>query len=250
MNKQREQRHEQQRWRRVEVCDLALCSVRESQKEGLRYCFRVLTPSQPPLVLQAQGPLELHRWLQGIHQAMQHRFQPNEDGDIRSSRCGSSGSLRTADSESDCEELVRIAEHANTRTKDEENQSTEVESSLVSTTDCEETFRSDGYLSGSQHSAIQKILDATIVCAECGVETTDELQFLTGDWMCRECQNIQSENLQTYLAGVDHQILFAPVIPGSVSKTNEDSTSSLDTDFLFEDGGKGYQVDHTVEMIV
>jgi Putative GTPase activating protein for Arf/PH domain len=63
-------------FRRVKVCDLVLCTVRELPPEGSgsRFCFQVVTPSEKPLTLQARGPLEYRLWVDGIRSAMENQL--------------------------------------------------------------------------------------------------------------------------------------------------------------------------------
>mmetsp|Transcript_42996 Transcript_42996/g.103973 ORF Transcript_42996/g.103973 Transcript_42996/m.103973 type:complete len:874 (+) Transcript_42996:219-2840(+) len=56
---------------RVKICDVVLCTVREAPNEGNRFCFEVHTPSQKPLMLQARGPLEYNKWIDGIRKGIE-----------------------------------------------------------------------------------------------------------------------------------------------------------------------------------
>jgi hypothetical protein len=56
---------------RVKICDVVLCSVREAPNEGPRFCFEVHTPSSKPLLLQARGPIEYKKWVDGIRSGIE-----------------------------------------------------------------------------------------------------------------------------------------------------------------------------------
>ena len=56
---------------RVKICDVVLCSVRECPNEGNRFCFEVHTPSSKPLMLQARGPQEYKKWVEGIRNGIE-----------------------------------------------------------------------------------------------------------------------------------------------------------------------------------
>lgn len=63
-------------FRRMKVCDIVLCTVRElpSDGPGTRFCFQVVTPSEKPLTLQARGPREYLMWVNGIRLTMENQL--------------------------------------------------------------------------------------------------------------------------------------------------------------------------------
>lgn len=71
-------------FRRVKVCDIVLCTVRELSVEGpsSRYCFQVVTPSEKPLTLQARGPKEYRMWVDGIRSTMENQLVNGNTGDL------------------------------------------------------------------------------------------------------------------------------------------------------------------------
>jgi Putative GTPase activating protein for Arf/PH domain len=71
-------------FRRVKVCDIVLCTVRELPIEGpsSRYCFQVVTPSEKPLTLQARGPKEYRMWVDGIRSTMENQLVNGNTGDL------------------------------------------------------------------------------------------------------------------------------------------------------------------------
>ena len=71
-------------FRRVKVCDIVLCTVRELPVEGpsSRYCFQVVTPSEKPLTLQARGPKEYRMWVDGIRSTMENQLVNGNTGDL------------------------------------------------------------------------------------------------------------------------------------------------------------------------
>jgi Putative GTPase activating protein for Arf/PH domain len=71
-------------FRRVKVCDIVLCTVRELPPEGpgSRYSFQVVTPSEKPLTLQARGPREYRMWVNGIRSTMENQLVNGDPGDL------------------------------------------------------------------------------------------------------------------------------------------------------------------------
>jgi hypothetical protein len=71
-------------FRRVKVCDIVLCTVRELPVDGpsTRYCFQVVTPSEKPLTLQARGPKEYRMWVDGIRSTMENQLVNGNTGDL------------------------------------------------------------------------------------------------------------------------------------------------------------------------
>ena len=65
---------------RVKICDVVLCTVREAPNEGPRFCFEVHTPSQKPLMLQARGPLEYKKWVDGIRNGIEMQLVHGNHG--------------------------------------------------------------------------------------------------------------------------------------------------------------------------
>lgn len=63
-------------FRRVKVCDIVLCTVRELSPEvpGSRFSFQVVTPNEKPLTLQARGPREYRMWVNGIRSTMENQL--------------------------------------------------------------------------------------------------------------------------------------------------------------------------------
>lgn len=55
-------------YERVKVCDVVLCTVRESPSDGMtnRFCFQLVSPSEKPLTLQAKSATDYKMWIDGI----------------------------------------------------------------------------------------------------------------------------------------------------------------------------------------
>jgi Arf-GAP with coiled-coil, ANK repeat and PH domain-containing protein len=72
-------------FRRVKVCDIVLCTVRELPPDGpggSRFCFQVVTPSEKPLTLQARGPREYRMWVDGIRSTMENQLVNGNTDDL------------------------------------------------------------------------------------------------------------------------------------------------------------------------
>lgn len=64
---------------RVKVCDIVLCTVREVNDKskgnsGLRFCFEIISPNSRPYMLQACGPVEFRRWVDGIRNTLERQL--------------------------------------------------------------------------------------------------------------------------------------------------------------------------------
>lgn len=71
-------------FRRVKVCSIVLCTVRELPADGpgTRFCFQVVTPSDKPLTLQARGPREYRTWVSGIRSTMENELVNGNTSDL------------------------------------------------------------------------------------------------------------------------------------------------------------------------
>jgi Arf-GAP/coiled-coil/ANK repeat/PH domain-containing protein len=59
---------------RVKVCDTVLCTVREANNIGVRFCFEVISPNSRPYMLQACGPAEFHKWVFGVRKCLEQQL--------------------------------------------------------------------------------------------------------------------------------------------------------------------------------
>ncbi|KAL3916084.1 MAG: hypothetical protein SGILL_005341 [Bacillariaceae sp.] len=161
---------------RVKVCDVVLCTVREAPNEGTRFCFEVHTPSSKPLMLQARGPLEYKKWVEGIRNGIETQLVQGNSHAVRdppesqsigrtSSRDSSFGG---AEGESlDTPELHDIDNEAGFGTKPKIKKT----------------------------NLAPKILEANISCADCGAPNPDWVSLNLGVVICLECSGVRSLKL-------------------------------------------------------
>ena len=75
----------------IKVCDILLCTVRELPENtkglnGCRFCFEIISPNHKPYLLQAPGPIEYKRWVNGIRTSIEKQLvhgKLHPDGRLR-----------------------------------------------------------------------------------------------------------------------------------------------------------------------
>eukprot|EP00540_Astrosyne_radiata_P017893 CAMPEP_0116838468 /NCGR_PEP_ID=MMETSP0418-20121206/9231_1 /TAXON_ID=1158023 /ORGANISM="Astrosyne radiata, Strain 13vi08-1A" /LENGTH=345 /DNA_ID=CAMNT_0004468477 /DNA_START=163 /DNA_END=1200 /DNA_ORIENTATION=- len=185
-------------WRRIRVCDLIACSVREMDgSNDRRFCFELVTPSQRPLRLQARGPIEYNTWVEGLRRATKWRIN-QETKSSRSSMVGKSlskallqysvpsspdGGMLDLESPSFPDTMhVSHLMSPDGAMLDHESPPTAAENSdTVTTTTWEETD------SLSRQALYQMVLDATAICSDCGTEKPDIAFLSRGHLVCEDC---------------------------------------------------------------
>lgn len=212
-------RERQHTWKRVKVCDLKLCSCRDVQRADLRFCFELLTPSKPPMLLQARGSKECKRWIEGIRNAIQLTFASTQQETPGATQVGEPSHNVDDDGGHD-----------------------------------DDLSADDGLAHGmTEPVPVKRFLDATAVCSDCGMERPDSAFDSMGAWVCDECRDIQIEKVQSYLLDLNIEELIprSSNTSGAASgdHTSHESLSSLEIPPLADDG-MGYRIDHSVEMIV
>jgi hypothetical protein len=185
---------------RVKVCDVVLCTVREIQADGPRFCFEVVTPTQKPLVLQARGPLDFKMWIDGIRNGIESQLV---HGDLNSEALnrnigrpprggirkrgnhpipakgnpgrhdsGSSSLSRTSSFGEDGEEVDVISEFHDVDNDDaffnNKRQPPKMANSKV----------------------VPQLMDANLTCADCGAPRPDWVSLNLGVVVCIECSAV------------------------------------------------------------
>jgi hypothetical protein len=55
---------------RVKVCNMGACALRQFSSSEPRFVFELISPKCPSIMLQAQGPDDYNRWVEGIQRAI------------------------------------------------------------------------------------------------------------------------------------------------------------------------------------
>jgi hypothetical protein len=158
---------------RVKICDVVLCTVREAPSEGPRFCFEVVTPNQKaPLMLQARGPFEFRKWVDGIRNCIELQLvhgNPNSASLSGRSPTAAKGLSRGSSFESgEGDEVGMPGFH------DIDNEK------LVAGASAE----------AKKTKLIPQIMDANTVCADCNTPNPDWVSLNLGVLLCIECSGV------------------------------------------------------------
>jgi Putative GTPase activating protein for Arf/PH domain len=161
---------------RIKICPVVLCTVREVPSEGLRFCFEVVTPSQKPLMLQARGPDEFQKWVNGIRRAIELQLMhgnPNSHGLEQDTRLAPDRNKSSSTSLDD--EISDEVNLPDLRDVDDE-----------AAKFSEETAKA----SRAKSMLAPKLMEINKFCADCGAENPDWVSLNLGVLVCIECSGI------------------------------------------------------------
>jgi hypothetical protein len=150
---------------RVKICDVVLCTVREAPNEGPRFCFEVHTPTSQPLMLQARGPVEYKKWVDGIRSGIE--LQLTHGNQMSGSR-----------------NMSRSHSRDNSPNRQGEN------------VDLPQTFHDIDNDKGNSPKKLYKstlipdLLAANPTCADCGAPNPDWVSLNLGVLVCIECSGV------------------------------------------------------------
>lgn len=153
---------------RIKVCDVVLCSVRETEPN--QFIFQIVTPTEKPLTLQARGPAEYKLWVNGIRAAMESQLV--------------SGLHRQS------EDLNKnIGERASVYLSD--NKGTMTQGAFNDTIPHEEdpVYSYDRGASTNSMLAVE-IMAKNNFCADCGTPHPDWVSLNLGVLICIECSAV------------------------------------------------------------
>jgi Putative GTPase activating protein for Arf len=157
---------ERNQFRRVKVCDLVLCTVRERPvEEHGRFCFQVVTPSEKPLTLQAKGPLEYRRWVDGIRSAMENMLvhgNPLSD---------------------DLNRNIGVSQK-------DFNRNSSFESAMDQSRNWDTYDEGEGESGGRMRDVASEIMARNPNCADCGAKDPDWLSLNLGVVLCINCSAV------------------------------------------------------------
>jgi Arf-GAP/coiled-coil/ANK repeat/PH domain-containing protein len=168
---------------RVKICDVVLCTVREAPNEGPRFCFEVVTPSQKPLMLQARGPEEYKKWVQGIRNAIEMQLvHGNPNSAILNQNIGKSSSNRKSKYNGNRSRSSSFDEEGDTVNMPEFHD-IDNERELFS----EETARAAKF---QKSTLIPQLLEINTTCSDCGTPNPEWVSLNLGVLVCIECSGI------------------------------------------------------------
>jgi hypothetical protein len=218
----------------IKVCDILLCTVRELPENakgvnGCRFCFEIISPNHAPYLLQAPGPVEYKRWVNGIRTSIERQLVHGEvhpDGRLRVNLSDKNGNEST---ENDGEEVV-IGKSAglsnyldefldssslvlSSTIKDDDESTLTTPSFNTANSGISDTLKQMELLSSSaigrtsnettskaaakgkqgvvtKVDFIKDVLKANPLCADCGAKNPDWASLNLGVILCIECSGI------------------------------------------------------------
>jgi Putative GTPase activating protein for Arf/PH domain len=157
-------------FRRVKVCDIVLCTVRELPAEGLsgRFCFQVVTPSEKPLTLQARGPKEYRMWVSGIRSTMENQLVNGNTGDLN----------------------VKIGEKILFDRASSYSERPPTEFCENDTICDDEVATNADYVKQKTSEHVAELMVKNLFCADCGMPKPDWASLNLGILICIECSAV------------------------------------------------------------
>ncbi len=165
---------------RVKICPVVLCTVKEAPNEGPRFCFEVVTPGQKPLMLQARGPLEFHKWVNGIRKAIELQLvHGNPNAPSLSQDYGKAVGMSLLDkNRSRSSSFDEVSDEVNLPDfHDIDNEIAQFS---------EETAKA----AKAKSKLVPQLMEINKFCADCGAENPDWVSLNLGVLVCIECSGI------------------------------------------------------------
>ncbi len=197
---------------RVKVCDIVLCTVRETNSTGVRFCFEIISPNSRPYMLQACGPIEFNRWVFGIRKCLErqlvHGNLPSDDMLLKRDTPKSKRSDKAGFSARSVDGL----EHPLAQTKKDDDVSVSTMNSMISA-------------ATPKNPLIKQILDENRICADCGKKRPEWVSLNLGVLICIECSGVH-RSLGVHLSKVRSLTL------DQLSKAEYSLVHALGNDFI------------------
>eukprot|EP00934_Nitzschia_sp_Nitz4_P006982 Nitzschia sp. Nitz4//scaffold1_size375055//341258//343932//NITZ4_000337-RA/size375055-augustus-gene-0.697-mRNA-1//1//CDS//3329541228//6972//frame0 len=158
---------------RVKICPVVLCTVREAPTEGPRFCFEVVTPTQKPLMLQARGPAEFDKWVNGIRNAIEMQLVLGSPGAVDAPPPAASmkKSLSRSSSYEESDEVNMPAFH------DIDNERAQFSMETAKAAE-------------SRSNLVPQLMEINPTCVDCGAPNPDWASLNLGVLVCIECSGI------------------------------------------------------------
>jgi len=182
---------------RVKICDVILCTVREVNSDGLRFCFEIVTPNKRPLLLQARGPLDYRMWVDGIRSSIETQLVSGNvnTGALMLSKSNSGGD-GVPDNITTLASMLETAEPPMTGVNGHTSHvptpkfpDTDDESDLYPDEE-EIDFGMDLTDRKPKNPMVDSILAANPYCADCGASSPDWVSLNLGVLVCIECSGV------------------------------------------------------------
>lgn len=162
---------------RVKICDVVLCTVREAPNEGPRFCFEVHTPSSKPLMLQARGPVEYKKWVDGIRSGIEEQLVSGNQnvGNAPPPRPKNVGELKKYSSSSSRDNSpVREGDSVD----------------LPEFHDIDNDKGKNKAIKQAKSTLAPQLMEINQTCADCGAPNPDWVSLNLGVLVCIECSGV------------------------------------------------------------
>jgi hypothetical protein len=174
---------------RVKVCDVVLCTVRDNQPDGPRFCFELVTPNQKPLMLQARGPAEFKKWVEGIRNGIEAQLV---HGNLNSINLGSRRPpISPANDQDSSSTTKRSYSRGSSLGADVDGD--EVEMPGFHDIDNEDDFFGKAEAKASKYAKSKvapKLMETNTMCADCDNPNPDWVSLNLGVLLCIECSAV------------------------------------------------------------
>ncbi|GKY98419.1 hypothetical protein MPSEU_000799400 [Mayamaea pseudoterrestris] len=171
-------------YERVKMCDVVLCTIRElpSDRNGSRYCFQLVSPSEKPLTLQAKSETDYRMWVDGIRSNIEKQLVSgdplkadlNKNIGLKAKRPSDSNLDAAAYAESFSELPLDVNDDAD---------------NVVSTPVGNKRSSLTSFVCKA-NPVVREIMEMNPICADCGMADPDWASLNLGVLVCIECSAV------------------------------------------------------------